>query len=106
MSPIATRAPCAISALAVARPIPLAPPVIATIFPASDRGALAIEVLLLTFPMRWLVPDCTRRSLPLIDWLASQAVDAVRVARRLCWPPRMEHFRFDGQRLAYTVYGD
>ena len=40
MSPIATRAPWAISAAAVARPIPRAPPVIATTFPASERGAL------------------------------------------------------------------
>ena len=38
----ATRAPCAISAAAVARPIPRAPPVIATTCPFSDRKVFAI----------------------------------------------------------------
>ncbi len=42
MSPIATRAPLAISAAAVARPIPRPPPVIATTWPSSDRNVFAI----------------------------------------------------------------
>jgi pimeloyl-ACP methyl ester carboxylesterase len=56
--------------------------------------------------VRWLVPECTfsiggRRH----DWLASQAgagVGADDYAAAL----EMAEFRFDGQRLAYTVYGE
>src|SRR6185436_9323082 len=45
-SPIATRAPLRTSAAAVARPIPRAPPVIATTLPVSERGCLAMADLL------------------------------------------------------------
>src|SRR5215213_9128316 len=45
-SPMATRHPFAISAFAVALPIPRAPPVIATTLPLSERRSFAIVLLL------------------------------------------------------------
>src|SRR3954451_1119120 len=42
-SPIATRAPCATSARAVAAPMPRPPPVMTTTLPARERSCLAMQ---------------------------------------------------------------
>ncbi len=60
MSPIATRAPWAISATAVARPIPRPPPVIAMVCPASERRGLAMVKPVLLDSARPRGPMCGR----------------------------------------------
>ena len=103
MSPIATRAPCRISAAAVARPIPRAPPVIATTFPASD-----VDLLTLALPpvIRFDGADTVSLAAPpaLFGWPAKQR-RSVREVNKLHGRP-MSYFTHDGLQLAYTVHGD
>src|SRR6201996_3788361 len=53
--------------------------------------------------MRWLVPDCTGPPhAPAGNWLTGQSTVPAHYAARLS----MAEFHVDGQRLAYTVYGE